>query len=267
MSESLPDIPDLCWPVDWSCYGGPGDVELLAPDLKAKAEALAVTSLRALTLGQVGGCPITIRPCANACIPNRFAASDRFEWMTPHIFDGVWVNSCGCRDRQSCSCTLLSEVLLPPPVGEVTQVKEDGVALDPDAYRVDDGNRLVRLDGGQWMACQDMSEPDSQEGTFSVTYLNALPVDGLASYVAGLLAAEFLKMCQGQDCVLPRNVVGYTRQGVTVELNAGVFPNNRTGIEAVDAWLMRFNPYKASAPAIVYSPDADSPRRTTWSYS
>lgn len=263
MSEPLPDIATCEWPVDWRCYGTEDEVAAIDPDLKALAESLATSSLHALTLGQVGGCPITVRPVSLGCV--RHYGFDFLDgaWMIPYIRDGAWVNACGC--ASFCSHTTRKELLLPAPVGPVTAVQDGATLLDPSAYRVDDNRVLVRLDGEVWPLWQDMTASVGDPGTLAITYLNGTAPDGMAAYVAGLLAQEFLKACSGQECALPRNVVAFTRQGVSVELSTGVFPNNRTGIDAVDAWLFRFNPYAIVTPSVIYSPDSPQAHRTTWS--
>jgi len=78
-----------------------------------------------------------------------------------------------------CSCSRLCEAILPGPVGGIVEVLLDGVALPPTAYRVDNGNRLVRTDGDCWPACQDMAAPPTFQyepltftgpaGTFTIT--------------------------------------------------------------------------------------------------
>lgn len=260
MSEPIPALPSTCgWVVDWGCVPDEDDIN---PIVKARAESLAIESLRRLTGYRVGGCPITVRPCARRCIPANAVWTDGV-WMQPFIgWNGMWVNGCGCDG--DCSCGPLSEVILPGPVGRVDEVRVDGLALDPTSYRVDNGNRLVRLDG-DWPVCSDMTAAPDEEGAFTVTYLRAAEPDGLASYAAGVLAYEFAKACRGDACELPPAVTALTRQGVSMEFAVGAFPGNRTGITAIDSWLSIWNPYSVTAQAAVFSPDSRTPRQTTWS--
>lgn len=258
----VPDLPATCWPVDWGCYP---DADDLDPVIRDRSEALAVQTLRVLSLGAVGNCPITVRPCAERCIPSGWTVAPVTSgggWMQPVMLPtGAWINVlCGCR-RSPCSCYSVSEVVLPGPVGEVTEVLIDGATLDPTAYRVDNGNRLVRTDGGSWPFTQDMSK-DSGEGTFMVTYRRGAKPDGLAAYVAGVLAAEFAKACTGGTCRLPKGVTSVVRAGVSMEIATGNFPNGTTGIREVDAWLIAYNPYGVRVPAAVFSPDVQPVRRT-----
>jgi hypothetical protein len=274
LSEPLPDLPDLCWPVDWSCVDEEW-LESLDAGVRARAEALAVSSLRALTAYQVGGCPVIVRPCAEGCAPPRYmeaivtsasagALGARVGPWWPHInVDGAWVNTgCGC--TAPCSCTFVPEVILPAPVGAVVEVNLDGALLDPSAYRVDNGNRLVRTDGQAWPKCQDMAAPAGSEGTFSVRYLNSWPVDGLGSYAAGKLAYEFAQACTGGKCALPNGVQTISRLGVTLEIPTGMFENGVTGIIEVDSWVRMWNPNALKMPSTVWTPGTRRARQTTW---
>lgn len=275
MSEpTIPALPDLCWPVSWACVS-PEWLEALDADVRARAEALATSTLRSLTAYQVGGCPVIVRPCAEGCAPPRYmeavvtsasagALGARVGPWWPHInVDGKWVNSgCGC--TAPCSCTFVPEVILPAPVGRVDEVMIDGAVLDPSTYRVDNGNRLVRTDGGVWPKCQDMAAPHDADGAFSVTYLNAWPVDGLGAYAAGKLAYEFAQACTGGVCGLPNGVQSISRLGVTLEIPLGMFENGVTGITEVDAWVRTYNPYALKMPSTVWTPRSNRTRQTTW---
>jgi hypothetical protein len=127
---------DICYPpgADWGCAYTLDQLDDMRekPEVLAqmeRSEALAWMQLAALTADQIGACPIT-----------------------------GWVNACGCA-AGDCSCTALCEAILPGPVGSVVEILLDGAVLDPSAYRIDNGNRLVRTDGDCWPACQDMISP------------------------------------------------------------------------------------------------------------
>jgi len=274
----MPDLPDFCWPVDVSCIPDwdaltdpdePASEEnppKYSDDDKARAVALAGQTLRYLTGYRVGGCPVTVRPCRQGCAEQTYrtfpvaGASGGAPW-TPVNVGGAWLNiGCGCA-ADGCSCSRTSEVRLHGPVGAVEQVKVDGEVLTADVdYRLDAGGRLVRLGGVGWPLCQDMNLPDTDEGTWSVTYTAGQPVDGLGAWVAGILAGEYVTACQGGECRLPTGVTQIVRDGVTMTLGTGAFPDNRTGIPEVDAWVARWNPTGLRAPAVVWSPDVRGPR-------
>lgn len=278
--DVTPDVPmmaQICAPADWGC-APEGYVEGLDPDLRAKAEALAWMTLRSLTAYQVGDCPITVRPCAEGCgddirtwseavvTGSQFAGwvGPRDSMLSPRVIgDGLWVNvSCGCRTR--CSCTFVPEVILPGPVGRVDEVIVDGVILDSSAYRVDNGNRLVRTDGGNWPRCQDMAADCGDPGSFCVTYVRGMAPDTIACWMVGLLAYEYAKACSGVGCRLPSSVTNVARQGLTFEISSEAFENGLTGIREVDAYVRALNPHHLSAPPTVSSIDRRGPRTTTW---
>lgn len=266
-----PALPDSCWEVD---HRACPDWDSYDPEDQALADAYAGQTLRMLTAYRVGGCPITVRPCLARCAPSSYlvaptpsgsgALGVAGPGLNPFInANGAWVNGCGC-STGDCSCVQLCEVLLPPPVGWVVEVRLDGAVVDEDSYRIDNERRLVRTDGGCWPSCQDMTAPADGEGAFSVTYLNAYLVDAIGSYVAGILACEFIKAITGGECQLPAGVTSVVRQGVTLEIAAGAFPDGLTGIREVDAYIQRWNPNQLKMQPKVWSPDYRPTRRTTW---
>lgn len=262
----------LCVPeTDWSC-ADPAWLDQLEPPVKLRAEQLAWSTLQALTGYRLAVCPIEVRPCSQGCIDaartyyeapvtaSGYSAGGTF---SPGInTSGAWVNSCGCRPND-CSCSSLSIARLEGPVGGIVSVVLNGATLDPSAYRVDNNNELVRLDGESWPACQDMAAPLTEEGTFGVTYYRGLAPDNLAAWSAGQLAVEYAKACGGKKCALPSNVQTITRQGVSIDVSAGLFPGGATGIATVDAYIYTLNPYGLRTPSRVSSPDVRRPRMTT----
>lgn len=272
---TIPALPVSCWPVDWGC-ADQAWLDDLDADVRARSEAMATQVLRSLTSYQVGGCPITVRPCGKGCgsggtyvdAPvtgaNSAALGVRVgPWWASIDIDGQWINTaCGCSTPE-CSCRFVPEVWLPAPVGGVVEVVVDGVVLSADDYRVDNGNRLVRLDGQTWPKCQDMTAAADAEGAFSVTYYNNFLPDGLASWIAGIMAVEFAKSCTGGKCRLPSGVQSISRLGVQMEIPSGMFDQGLTGIREVDSWLRLWNPYQLKSPSSVWSPDIGTTRRTT----
>lgn len=251
----IPDMPDLCWPVDTSACP---DFENMDDDVQAFAEALAAQTLRLLTGYTVGGCPVLLRPCAASCVSSSPAWYGWGGTWRPTIDSlGQWLNTCGC-SPSGCACTNLSAILIPGGVGAVLEVKVDGSVLDPSKYALLNGHRLVRTDGESWPTCQDMALPDSDENTFSVSIQRGVPVDGLGSRVAGILACEYAKGMTGKKCRLPSGVTNISRQGVTMELQTGLFPGGLTGIREVDVYIRRYNPYGLQRGSSVWSPDLDN---------
>lgn len=263
--SGLPAMPDYCWPVDTSCCAEAwAEYDSVT---KARARALAGQTMRMLTGYQVGGCPVTIRPCKpNDCYGrswNTWALGGYGQQFQPTNLGDTWLNV-SCCGANGCSCTRVCEIELPTPVGPISEIRIDGEIIDPSTYRVDNGRSLVRMGGECWPACQDMTLPAGEIGTFTVTYLNAHPVDGLGAFAAGVLACEFALACTGQACRLPRGVTQVTRQGVSVQLQPATFTNGLTGIAEVDAEILRWNPHQLKAPARIIVPGQRPVRRTTW---
>lgn len=260
MTTTVPEFNGCPWPVDPACLGTEWDA--LDSAVQERATALASATLRRLTGYRVGGCPVTVRPCKASCantavLPAYWAGGGMF---VPHISaGGYWVNSCGCSN--DCSCGVLCTVNLPAPVGEITEVKIDGSVIEPEFYAIS-ADQLVWLGMSDcpWPVCQDLAATDDQPGTFSVTYLNAYPVDALGAYAAGTLAYEYAQACTGNKCRLPANITTLTRQGVTMDLATGSFPGGFTGIREVDAFIAIYNPRGIRQQTGVWSPDTRSPR-------
>jgi hypothetical protein len=242
------------WPIDW-----PTTVDVLAEDeyLVARAEELAASTLRFLTLYRVGGLPITVMPCPNTCrrpfTGGQFGHS--YVPFYPVLLDSGAYGNCFC--GSGCDCSAVHSVLLIGPVGRVDSVVVDGVELPQNAYRVENGTRLVRIDGGAWPACAGDS--------FRVTYLNAYPVGVLGQQIGGLLAHEYLKLLKDDsDCRLPSSVTSVSRNGVNMEISQEMFPDGKTGVQAVDIYLSQWNPYGVKSKSVVISPDIHEPRQITW---
>lgn len=241
----MPDYTGCAWPIDEGCLGEWWDN--LDQSVRDRSVALAGSTLRRLTGYRVGGCPVTVLPNlqGRCCFVPTYGYRADAPFIPGMTASGTWVNNCGCHRRLS-----RNEVSLPAPVGEVIEVRVDGVALDPSDYR-HDGHLLV------WQGAGDAPWPASQteDGTFTVTYRNSYPVDGLGAYAAGVLAGEFAKACSGGKCRLPATVTAVTRQGVSFEMPAGAFPEGRTGLREVDTYIALWNPSNLRQEATVWTPD------------
>lgn len=237
----------MSWPVIWPGGSAP---EGHAAELIARAEKHASNSLRLLTLYRLGGDPITVMPCGRSCRAPRM----RLAMFHPVLLETGQYANCWCTD--GCSCGPVNYVELTAPVGRVDEVKVKGEVVDPSAYHVEDGNKLVRLDGKGWPACGG--------DQFTVTYLNSYEVDEMGQYIAGLLAEEFLKAMTSKKCRLPSSVTSVTRQGLSFEVTRGMFTDNATGVPEVDAYVMQWNPHGLRTKPAVYSVDRPTQRQVTW---
>jgi len=225
------------------------------------------STLQVLTAYQISICPITVRPCGSGggargsyYIAPIDGPNGGSPWW-PSLVDGMMIN---VMLRDGSSQEWVDEIVLPGPVGKVQSVIIDGVVLDPEMYRVDNGNRLVREDGQGWPSHQDFNLPAGSVGTFTVTYYHGATADTLVRYAAGTLAAEYLKAIKGDDdCALPAGTTQVVRQGITIELDRDMFENGMTGIRLVDDVTARFNPFRQKLPAQVFSLDRQPARQTT----
>ena len=220
----------------------------LAPEEQERALMLATSSLQVLTLNRVGACPITIRPCPTeprcGC-----------DW-NPHIRNGLWFNDCG----HGSSCTPLSEYAIPGPVGYIESMKIDGADVDlwNGDWRLDDGHLLVWQGEGPspLPETQDLDKPDTEPGTWSITYSRSYPVLADGRLAVAQLALEFAKACKPKaKCSLPRGVTSVVRNGVSFTIEAGMFPGGLTGLELADAFIIKWAP--AGSPnksATVFNP-------------
>jgi hypothetical protein len=251
-----PSYGGCAWPLDLGCNAE--EWQSFDPDTMERATALASSTLVRLTAHRVSNCPITVRPCRPEPLEPILGGDYWRSAFTPINVGGVWSNVCFGPGMACAPC----EVPLPPPVMRVSEVKVDGAVVSDTDYRVHNARYLVWTGEGDcpWPATQDLSKPDSEPGTFSVTYLNAYPVDALGAFAAGQLALEFARACSGGSCGLPNNVTQVVRQGVSFTLETGAFPNGMTGIREVDAFIGLWNPHNRSHGATVWSPSMSRTR-------
>lgn len=195
-----------------------------------------------------GECTDTVRPCG-------YRTTSRW---------GGW---CGCGSRRTCGCKGLSELRLPnSPVTAVTEVKIDGVVVDPARYRVDDYRWLVYLPESDdaerqaWPCCQDLGLADTEADTWSIAYGHgtAPPVGGVRSAMElGCQLAIAWTPALADKCQLPKRVTTLARQGVTMAVldPLKLFNDGLTGLSSVDLWVASVNRGRANRPARVWSPN------------
>ncbi len=241
---------------------------------------MAATEILYNRTGQIFDiCEFTVRPCRRDCFDDNwwgagfggYSGGPWWQWggiyPRPALLDGAWYNlTCGgCSG--SCSCVPLSIAYLPNPVASITQVKLNGAVLAASGYRVDNYRELVRLGGATWPICQDMTKADTETNTWSVTVRVGETPPVTAQYAVGELAAEIIKSCLGQPCILPRNAVTVNRQGVTVDLVSiyELLDRGLLGLTYSDLLISTYNPHRLMSRPQVYDVDGPQPwRRTTF---
>lgn len=247
--------------------------EQLSLAQQAMALRLAAFTVYSLTGRQFGTLTQTLRPCnAASLMPlyqtypvnvlNPWGVDDSGSYPAAYIYNGVWHNA-GCRGISCCGAKC--EVELPPTVS-ITSVVVDGATVDPSAYRIDNGDLLVRTDGDCWPQCQDMDVNPGAVNTFTVTGAFGRPVPQEALDATGLLACEIGKGILGAPCRLPQRMQSLSRQGVTVQFPGATTYLDRglTGLNEVDQLVVQLNPGRLTRPPLVLSPDVSPIRRTTW---
>lgn len=280
----LPNLPRVAdcqpWPVDMSgCKGWDPDPANWT-DAQKQAIAWAGEILWRLTAGRYGTCRVKVRPCQKRCadpygggevyaygpgaggwFPGN--AGVGYGWFAPMLYYGDMYNiTCGCAG--DCDCSFVCKVELPGPAWLIEEVKQDGVVLDPTDYRLAaDFKTLWRVDGDCWPLCQNMSKPDTEEGTYSVTYQRGRPVTAgsMGARAASVLACELAKV-GSKDCQIPERVTQVQRDGMTYTLVDPMefLKEGRTGVAAVDQWLAMVNPQGLRSRPAVWSPDLPTSR-------
>lgn len=238
---------------------------LASPDQVTLAIEAASEVLWALSGRRFGYCPVQVRPCRQRCITEPWPMLTE-RWSTydyglaPNLGTWFsWFSRCGaCINLEGdCGCTRLAQIELPRPVGSISQVTVDGVVLAPNAYRVDRHRYLVRLDGGAWPTCQDMSLDLGQANTFGVSLLRGRAIPRAGTMAATELACELVKAYAGVKCKLPDRMTALTRNGVSITaLDPMTFlTKGLSGMYRVDLFLASYNRNGLRRRGSVASPD------------
>lgn len=219
-----------------------------------------------------GRCTQTVRPCSDGCgcWPYQFmpglsigAPQVPLGWTGGW---GFWGSGWGW-GGDHCGCSPLSRALLPGyPVTSITEVKIDGVVLAADEYRLDEWRWLTRMadsDGNAqfWPGCQRLDLPDTEEGTWSCTYVHGVTPPETGKRAAAQLGGYLYQSCMTGDCTLPVGATQVTRQGITVAKAPFISwtqINGRwaTGLPLVDAFLSSVNKKGVSRRPIAWAPGA-----------
>lgn len=197
-------------------------------DLDAICDAAcdALTNISGIAVGR---CSTIYRPCRAYC--------------------HYWDCACGCAP---------AGIPLPGLMPTVTQVKVDGVVINPNTYTIikgPGGRRSLerfQLNGApdSWPSMQNVRMPDTQVGTFSITVEAGLHPDQVMKNAAAEIACDILNTIaqdrQPADGIQSANVYGetvsYTRFGDPTDqesMNLAGLGNVRRFVSAQGA--MRFS--------------------------
>jgi hypothetical protein len=210
-----------------------------------------------------GECSKTVRPACHTCfcgyqILSRGHIVGPWDWGYPLA---------GLCDLCLVSCNPSLVKLSGYPVQEITQITIDGDILNADLYRIYQHRYLQRLDDGRWPIQQDLTQPATEDGTFSVEYTYGASPPALGQAAAAQLACELYKECSGQTCALPKGTTRVTRQGITIDRLAftswAFLPASRarsrpsgwnTGLPLVDSFLNTYNSSGLMRRPVLYAP-------------
>lgn len=152
---------------------------------------------------------------------------------------------------------------LKSPVQQILEVKVDGSVLDPSDYQLYDNRTLMRMQSSsgvsrQWPIYQRLDLPDTEVGTFSVTYQFGQSVPEGGKMAAQVFATELARYVNKDGSALPDRVVTVSRQGVThTVLDPSQFIKmGRTGLFLPDIWLGSVNPHGARRRPSISSPES-----------
>lgn len=244
-------------------------LEICAEAALAASEILYELSGRIFS-GECG--PVTVRPLSRPTDLDTRAA-----WYGGNGYNTSW-GYASQYDSVPGVCSHYGSINPPEvdlgayPVTSVTLVKIDGVTIPSAEYELRDYKRLLRLrptaasvptERFGWPTGQIQDLPDTQPGTFSVTYLYGQPAPA-AGQLAAKKLAEYLALPQlGDNTRYPRRVQTIQRQGVTAQVSnpMDILKAGQLGIYEVDSWLLAVNPKKLQRQAAVWSPDLGRPRR------
>lgn len=252
------------WPVQFLC-----ELSAESAPVTGFAVAMATETLWALSGMRFGLCNVTLRPCRRECFTTPFPPDGWAQWPwtgtypQPALIGGSWFNLVCGSCPGTCSCTTVSEFVLPAPVHEIIEIKIDGTPMASGAYRLDNNRIVVRTDGGQWPFCNDLSLDDTEPGTWSVTATFGEVIPDGARLAMGQLVCEIIRAALGGDCKLPAGIQQLVRQGVTISYpDVGeLFRQGRTGLYLVDMFLAAWNPYNLRQRSRVYRVDQPTVRR------
>lgn len=216
--------------------------------------------------------PVTIRPAA------RPTNADTLGWITRGWSYGGWGSASMmtlglpgvvARYGQNQAPVITINNF---PVRTIELVKIDGVVIPPNEYELRANQDLIRLlptpsynptQRYGWPTSQRQDLPDTEQGTFSVTYTWGQDCGQLGRDAATALAEQLILPKLGVTTRFPTRTTAVNRQGVTAQVAnvEDLLIKGMTGIFEVDLFLKTMNPNGLRRQAKVWSPDLEPNRR------
>lgn len=239
----------IVWPVDSPCGStGPDGVSAVQ---WTRAQALATEWLWVLSGRRFGLVDVVYRP--------EWTIWDRMRPPRMILGGPAWP---GVFPSSLRTDEPLTRAPLPGPVSSVTAVTVDNVTLAGSGQSyIQEGDYIVRTDGGQWYRYQDTTQPISDAGTWQVEYQRGLTVPAGGQFAVGVLACEMAAAMASLTCRLPNNTVSVVRNGVNISIDAKQLQMGYTGLREVDQWCRLVNPKNRPSDSEVWSPDTDATRQ------
>lgn len=204
-----------------------------------------------------------------ATIPQLLQCATQVMWIaTGRVITGVCestvrpVGSDACGRPHDCGRTMPS-VALQGPVVSVDEVKIDGVVLPAASYRMLDAHRLIRVRASAgdpvltWPACQALDLPDTEPGTWSITYKHGEQVPAFLTEATLEYACELAKQAHGEPSALPDGTISVSRNQLSLQLASATesIRGQELELRAVRHAVALLNPYSQPLPSAVWSPD------------
>lgn len=239
----------LEWPVDYSQCAtcAPFEDEETGAEAKAKFEDMAKWFLWGWTKRQFGTTTSWLRPDQSCDRP------PTYQYLPPVL---SWPLCCGACRQCGCSCDTLTSLWISAPLEAVTRVVIEGEVLPENAYRLEGGHRIVRLDGKPWPSFQNLAVPAEEPGGWGIEVVVGTEVPTGGRIAAAVLACELaLAACNSKECRLPQRVTSITRQGVAMTMldDFEGLQKGRTGVWLIDSWVASVT--EVPMPATVVNPD------------
>jgi hypothetical protein len=179
--------------------------------------------------------------------------------LTGMVFPGVCTSTvrpcrqCDCWSGW-CNCGCEPDTIWLPNLIGITQIKIDGLVLDPSEYRIIDRDKVIRTNGASWPSSQSLYADPALPDTFAITFTHGSDIPEVVKRATIELAEELWNSDAAADnCKLPAGVTSVNRQGLSFSLDQQVDQVRQAGptMESVMAAMAAYNPTNQRVPADV----------------
>lgn len=150
------------------------------------------------------------------------------------------------------------------PVTGICSAHIGGEQIPIEELEVDRHTFLTWLGNQCFPRCNDMSVPDGEPGSWSVTYLQGWQPGPEAGGAVAALALHLLDTCIPGDgvCLPPPGTTRIVRTNVSIDLDKDT--DTARELPNVKRWLAMVNPTGRRTPLQAWSPDEPATSVTTW---